>query len=85
MANDKSLYGHHMESTVTLHGVPVEVEYTYYPAIEATDDEPPTDADIEIDAVMLDGFDIQRMLGENTWDKLYDELFKIVKQMKEDK
>jgi hypothetical protein len=62
---------------IVVKGVPLTVNFWFYPEIEATEGDPGCSAEIEIDAVFVDEFDIYNLMGLSSLQDVEDELWKI--------
>lgn len=63
MANQERYGPFRSTAKLTVFDVPVDVEYFYYPGIEATEFEPPVYEEVEVQSVMYEGFDIINLCG----------------------
>lgn len=73
-----------LKEIVTLYDVPVEVSFSYSAPIEATEFEPRCEEDVEIESIVVDEFDIYNLVGEKALAKLYEELYKLIDERKEE-
>lgn len=67
-----------LETEIILKGLPLRVEYTYYPGCDATEDEPPVYDDVEVEAVWIDEFDIINLIGDKTLTSIIEKLFDVI-------
>jgi hypothetical protein len=68
---------------ITLNGVEMTVWFWYYPHHEATESDPGCPAEIEIDAIYVDEFDVAGLFGEKAFNDIEQLLWKMIDNKEE--
>lgn len=69
-----------LKRNITLKGVPMDVVFYYYPAYDATMDEPGFEGEIEIDSIWIDEFDVINLFGDSSVQEVEEALWKILEE-----
>ena len=84
MANQKRYESVQRTIDIVFREVPLTVEFTFYPALPATEFEPPESEMLEIDEVLVDDINVVNLMGVNTLEELVEAVYKEVNKLKED-
>lgn len=76
--------GFRQKAKLTVFGCNVEVEYFYYPGIEATEDEPPVYEEVEVEAVWFEDFDIISLCGQRAIGEIEKQIYNLIDKQKEE-
>jgi hypothetical protein len=63
---------------ITLNGVEMTVWFWHYPSHEASESDPGCPAEIEIDAIYVDEFEVAALFGEKAFNDIEQELWKML-------
>ena len=63
---------------ITLKGVPLTVYFWYYAGYEATREDPGFEAEIEIESVWLDDYNVINLFGRQSLEDVEKELWKLL-------
>lgn len=65
---------------VVLKDVPLQVYFWYYPSYEATREDPGFEAEIEIESVWLDDYNVINLFGRQSLEDVEKELWKLLEE-----